>query len=68
MKEIERELSPFDKYYKTILFLAKLTSMLKNKFVIMRDMSHTRKTILFKAIMQEIILNRTRDDGDNSNN
>ena len=32
----------------------------------MRDMSNTKKIILFKAIMQETILNRTRDDDDHN--
>ena len=68
LKEIERELSSFDEYHKIILFLIKLTSMLKNKLFIMKDVSNTRKTILFKIIMQEITLNRTRDDGGSSNN
>ena len=51
-----------------MLFLAKLTSVLKNKLFIIRNVFNIRKTILFKVIMQEITLNRTRDDGDSSNN
>ena len=34
----------------------------------MKDVSNTKKAILFKAIMQEITLSRTREDGGNSNN
>ena len=34
----------------------------------MRNMFNIRKIILFKISMQEIILNRTREDNNNSNN
>ena len=68
LKEIERELPLFDEYHRTMLFLTKLTSVLKNKLFIMRNVPNTRKTILFKVIMQEITLSRTRKDDDNSNN
>ena len=51
LKEIERELSFFDEYYKAMLFLAKLISMLKNKLLIMRNVSNTKETILFKTII-----------------
>ena len=51
-----------------MLFLIKLISVLKNKLFIMRDVLNTRKTILFKAIMQKITLSRTRENDDNSNN
>ena len=68
LKEIKRELSFFDEYHKIMLFLVKLISMLKNKFFIMKDVFNIKETILFKTIMQEIILSRTREDGGNSNN
>ena len=68
LKEIKRELSFFDEYYRVMLFLAKLISVLKNKLLIMRNVSNTKKIILFKVIMQEITLSRTREDDDNSNN
>ena len=68
LKEIKRELSFFDEYHKVMLFLAKLIPVLKNKLLIMRDVPNIRKTILSKAIMQEITLSRTREDDDNSNN
>ena len=68
LKEIERELSFFDEYHRAMLFLIKLTSVLKNKLLIMRNVSNIRKTILFKVIMQEITLSRTREDDGNSNN
>ena len=64
LKEIERELFSFDEYYRTMLFLIKLISVLKNKLFIMRDVLSTKKIILFKVIMQETTLNRTRDDDD----
>ena len=51
-----------------MLFLVKLIPVLKNKFLIIRNMSNTKKTILFKIIVQKIILSRTRESGDNSNN
>ena len=51
-----------------MLFLVKLTSMLKNKLFIIRNVLNIRKTILFKSIMQEITLSRTREDDNNSNN
>ena len=35
LKEIEKELPFFDEYHKAMLFLAKLTSVLKNKLFIM---------------------------------
>ena len=50
-----------------MLFLAKLTSMLKNKLFIMRNVFNIKKIILFKIIMQEITLSRTREDDDNHN-
>ena len=68
MKEIETELFLFDEYHRTMLFLAKLISVLKNKLLIMRNVSNIKKTILFKTIMQEITLSRTRKDDGNSNN
>ena len=67
LKEIKRKLSFFDKYHKIMLFLAKLTSMLKNKLFIMKDVFNIRKIILFKVIMQKITLNRTRENDDNHN-
>ena len=51
LKEIKKELSSFDEYHKAMLFLVKLTSVLKNKLFIMRNVSNTRETILFKVIM-----------------
>ena len=67
LKEIKRKLSFFDKYYKIILFLTKLILVLKNKFLIMKDVLNIKKIILFKIIMQKIMLNRTREDDDNHN-
>ena len=64
LKEIKKELSSFDEYHKVMLFLIKLISVLKNKLFIIRNVLSIRKTILFKAIMQETIFNRTRDDDD----
>ena len=68
LKETEKKLSFFDEYYKVMLFLIKLTSVLKNKFFIIKYVLNTRKTILFKIIMQEITLKRTRENDNNSNN
>ena len=51
LKEIKRELSSFDEYHRIMLFLIKLTSMLKNKLFIMRNMSNIKEAILFKIIM-----------------
>ena len=67
LKEIKRELSFFDEYHKIMLFLAKLTSVLKNKLFTMKNVSNIKKTILFKIIMQKITLSRTREDDDNHN-
>ena len=67
LKEIKRKLSFFDKYYKIILFLAKLISMLKNKFFIMKNVFNIKKIILFKIIMQKITLSCTRENNDNHN-
>ena len=41
--------------------------MLKNKFLIMRNVSNIKETILFKILIQEITLNCTRENDDNSN-
>ena len=68
LKEIEKEVPLFDEYHRAMSFLIKLTSVLKNKLLIMRDMFNIKEAILFKTIMQEITLNRTRDDGGSSNN
>ena len=51
-----------------MLFLTKLTSVLKNKLFIMRNVFNIKEIILFKTIMQEITLSRTREGDDNSNN
>ena len=67
LKEIKRKLSLFNEYYKIMLFLAKLTPVLKNKLFIIKDIFNIRKSILFKIIMQKIMLNRTREDDDNHN-
>ena len=50
-----------------MLFLIKLISMLKNKFFIIRNVFNIKEIILFKVIMQKIILSRTRKDDDNHN-
>ena len=68
MKEIEIELSFFNEYHKAILFLIKFTSVLKNKFFIMKNIFNIKKIILFKIIIQGITLNRMREDDNNSNN
>ena len=67
LKEIKKELFSFDKYHKIMLFLAKLTPMLKNKLFIIKNVPNIKKIILFKVIMQKITLNRTRKDNDNHN-
>ena len=67
LKEIKRKLFFFDEYHKIMLFLTKFTSMLKNKFFIIKNVFNIRKIILFEIIMQKIILSRTREDDDNYN-
>ena len=62
MKKIKRELFSFDKYDKIMLFLAKLISMLKNKLLTMRNISNIKEIVIFKAIIQETIFNRIRDN------
>ena len=66
LKEIKKELSFFDEYHKFILFLAKLISALKNKLYTIKNASNIKKTILFKAIIQEITFNCTYNN-DNYN-
>ena len=68
LKEIKKELSFFDEYHKVILFLIKFISVLKNKSFIIKDIFNIKKIILFKSIMQRIILSRTREGDDNNNN
>ena len=68
LKKIKKELSSFDEYHRIMLFLVKLTPVLKNKLLIMRNVPNTKEIILFKTIMQKITLSRTRKGGDNSNN
>ena len=51
MKEIKKELSFFDEYYKIMLFLTTLTLMLKNKLFIMKNIFNIRIIILLKTIM-----------------
>ena len=67
MKEIKRKLFFFNEYHKVMLFLAKLTSMLKNKLFIIKNVFNIKEIILFKIIMQKITLSRTREDDDNHN-
>ena len=67
LKKIEKELSFFNEYHKIMLFLIKLTLMLKNKLLIIKNVPNIRKTILFKIIMQKITLSRTRENDDNHN-
>ena len=50
-----------------MLFLIKLTSVLKNKLFIMKNVFNIKKIILFKIIMQKITLSRTREGDDNHN-
>ena len=50
-----------------MLFLTKLTPMLKNKLFIMKDVFKIKKIVLFKIIMQKIILNRTCENNNNHN-
>ena len=45
-----------------MLFLAKFISVLRNKLLIIKNVFNLKEIILFKAIRQEIIFNRTRDD------
>ena len=66
LKEIERKLLSFDEYHKAMLFLTKLISVLKNKFLIMKNVLSIKETILFKIIMQETTLNRTRDNNEHN--
>ena len=51
-----------------MLFLVKLTSVSKNKLFIMRNVFNIKKITLFKVIMQNIILSRTRENDNNNNN
>ena len=67
LKEIKKELLFFNEYYKVILFLTKLIPMLKNKLFIIKNTFNIRKIILFKIIMQKIILSRTCENDDNHN-
>ena len=55
-KEIKKKLPFFDEYHKTMLFLVKFISVLKNKLFIMKDILNIRKTILFKTDIQKITL------------
>ena len=50
-----------------MLFLIKLTSILKNKLFIIKNVFNIKKIILFKIIMQKITLNCTRENDDNYN-
>ena len=50
-----------------MLFLAKLISVLKNKLFIIKNVFNIKEIILFKVIMQKIILSRTRENDDNYN-
>ena len=68
MKKIENKLSSFNKYYDVILILIKLIPVLKNNYFIMRNMLNIKEFILFKIIMQKIILSCMRKGNDNSNN
>ena len=51
LKEIKKELSLFNEYHKIMLFLAKLTSVLKKKLFIMKNVSKIKETIFFKIII-----------------
>ena len=50
-----------------MLFLLKLSLMLKNKLFIIKKIFNSRKTILFKIIIQKIILSLTREGDDSIN-
>ena len=50
-----------------MLFLAKLTSMLKSKFCILKNIFNIKRIILFKIIMQKIMLSCTRENNSNYN-
>ena len=51
LKEIKKELSFFDEYYKVMLFLTRFISVLKNKLLIMKNVFNTKMIILFKIII-----------------
>ena len=51
-----------------MLFLIKFTSGLKNKLFIIKNISNIKKIILFKIIVQKILLYRTRENDVNDNN
>ena len=67
-KEIKKELSLFDEYHKIILFFIKLISILKIKLFIVKNILNIKKIILFKFIIQKMILIRTYEDGISKNN
>ena len=66
LKKIKKKFF-FNEYHKIMLFLAKLTSMLKSKLYTMKNVFNIKKIILFKIIMQKITLSRTRENDDNFN-
>ena len=51
-----------------MLFLIKFILILKNKFFLIKNISNIIEIILFKNIMQKIILNRSRENDNNNNN
>ena len=67
LKEIKKILFSFNEYHKIILFLIKSFSILRNKLLIIKNVLNIKKIILFKIIMQEITLSRTRENNDNHN-
>ena len=48
---MKKELFSFNEYYRVMLFLVKLISMLKNKLLIIRNVLSIKEIILFKIVM-----------------
>ena len=50
LNKIEKEFF-FDEYHRTMLFLIKFISVLKNKLFIIKDIFNIKKIILFKIVI-----------------
>ena len=68
LEKIKIKMLSFNEYYKIMLFLIKLISILRNELFIIKNVSNIKKVILFKIIIQKLIVNRTREENVSNNN
>ena len=55
LKELEKELLSFDEYYKVMLFLVKLTLVLKNKLFLIKIYQRLKRLYCLKSLCRKLL-------------